>query len=64
MVKTGKNQMEIPTSDKTYIFVELDRKDQQELGGDPEGEDSRDHELFTNDVDKWIEAIDIVVKNL
>lgn len=27
VLKTGKNQMEIPTMDKTYIFLGLDEKD-------------------------------------
>jgi hypothetical protein len=36
VLKTGKNQMEIPTNDKTYIFLELDKKDQDSLGHDPE----------------------------
>lgn len=64
ILKTGKNQMEIPTGDKTYVFVEVDRKDQAELGGDPAGEHSEDHHVFTNDIDKWIEALTLVVQNL
>jgi hypothetical protein len=58
VLKTAKNQMEIPTSDKTYIFVELDRKDQIEAGGDPDGDADPNHHLFTNDIDKWIEAVE------
>jgi hypothetical protein len=46
--------MEIPLSDKTYIFLEVDKKDQPELGGDPHGE----QEFFTFDIDRWIEAIE------
>ena len=64
ILKTGKNKMEIPTGDKTYVFVEVDRNDQAELGGDPAGEHSEDHHVFTNDIDKWIEALTLVVQNL
>lgn len=50
-------------TDKTYIFVELDKKDQapgSEYSTDPDG----DNELFTNDIDRWIEVIDQVIQNL
>lgn len=59
-MKTAKNQMEIPLTDKTYIFLEVDKKDQGELGPDPHGE----QEYFTCDIDRWIEAIEQVVENL
>lgn len=64
VLKTAKNQMEIPSSDKTYIFLEVDKRDQAELGGDPDGEGSADHELFTCDIDKWIENIEKVIEHL
>lgn len=48
--------MEIPTGDKTYVFLELDKKDIPEAA-DPDGDDCRDHHLFTNDLDKWIAAL-------
>ncbi len=54
MLKTAKNQMEIPLTDKTYVFIEADKKDQAELGPDPHGE----QEFFTCDIDRWIEAIE------
>ena len=60
VLKTGKNQMEIPLIDKTYVFLECDRKDQLEIGGDPHGNE----ENFTYDIDKWIEAVQEVVDNL
>ena len=59
MLKTAKNQMEIPLTDKSYIFVELDRKEQADPGNlDPLGETNPLHLSFTNDIDKWIEAIE------
>ena len=54
--------MEIPTGDKTYIFLELDKKDQLEHGQNPDPLD--DPHLFTNEIDKWIEAIEKVVEGL
>jgi hypothetical protein len=27
VLKTAKNQMEIPLTDKTYVFIEADKKD-------------------------------------
>jgi hypothetical protein len=60
VLKTAKNQFEIPMGDKTYIFVEVDKKEQQEYTADPDGES----ELFTNDIDKWIETIEEVINNL
>jgi hypothetical protein len=52
--------LEIPLIDKTYVFLECDKKDQQELGGDPLG----NNENFTYDIDRWIECIEEVVENL
>ena len=62
VLKTGKNQIEIPTNDKTYIFVELDKKDQS--SSEYNIEHNGDEHLFTNDIDKWIEALEIVVDKL
>ncbi len=63
VLKTAKNQLELPLNDKTYILLELDRKDQADCP-DPEGAQSPTHQIFTNDIDKWIEAIEQVVENL
>jgi len=54
VLKTAKNQMEIPLIDKTYVFLECDKKDQQDIGSDPEG---GNNENITYDIDKWIESI-------
>lgn len=65
VVKTGKNQMEIPLNNKSYILLELDHKDKMDpANADPDGEESKDHMMFTNELDRWISAIETVVKGL
>lgn len=36
VLKTGKHQIEIPSGDKTYILLELEKKDLEAHGSDPE----------------------------
>ena len=62
VLKTGKKQLEIPTNKKTFILVESEKKDQLELpiSADPLNE----NQLFTNDIDQWIEALNNAISKL
>lgn len=59
MLKTGRNLIEIPQPEKTYVLLEIDKKELGDLKVD-----AKNDELFTNDIDKWIEALDFVIQNL
>lgn len=59
--KTAKNQIEIPHTRKTYVLIEVDKKDQYQL---PQNIPVEKGAIVTNDIDKWIEAMDTVIQNL
>lgn len=62
MLKTGKNQIEIPTNGKTYVFIEVDKNTHPEIVG--EGSPMHEgcgEEFITTNIDKWAGAIDFVI---
>ncbi|CDW77165.1 3-phosphoinositide-dependent protein kinase-1 [Stylonychia lemnae] len=62
ILKASRNSFEIPHIEKTYVLIEVEKKDLKETKRDLSQVD--EDELFTNDINKWIEALQFVIQNL
>eukprot|EP00347_Sterkiella_histriomuscorum_P019665 403340754 len=60
ILKAGRNSIDIPQAEKTYTLIEVDKKDLQDVKDSNQSSD----DLFTNDINKWIEAMDFVIQSL